>query len=457
MKRSAKFRALLAIYLSLKIVPLFGLESVESETVLYRFQGASDGAVPYGLVFDRQGNAYGTTQLRGDGSCTYPNPGCGAVFEASPVTDGDGKFTGSWNKKLIYVFRGGQDGYGPVAPLALDESGNLFGATVYGGGTTGCGGAGCGTVFELSRRNGCWVETVLYRFTGGADGGSPESSVTIDRAGNIFGTTFNGGLKQCKGFPCGVAYELQRSASGWRETVLHSFDFKDGSQPIGGLILDSSGNLFGTTAYGGPPYPPDGAGTIFALKPSPSGWEFEVLYSFPEFDGNPTATMTLDGNGNLYGTANGGGAFGYGSVFELQRPTSQEAAWNFSNLYSFTLGQDGGFPYGGVAFDSAGNLYGPATGGGIIGPCQIGCGVVFKLAPSAGRWTESVLYSFQGGADGINPNSTPVLDPLGNLYGTTAYGGDTNCIPFPDYSGCGTVFRINHAAISDPVQGIDTQ
>jgi len=434
-----------------------GLGQSSADAESYRFQGLSDGAVPYGVTFDHHGNMYGTTQLRGDGSCDYPEDGCGTVFEATPVKNAGGAFTGTWSKRVIYVFQGGSnDGASPLAPLVLDKSGNIFGTTLYGGGT-GCGGAGCGTVFELEQVNGRWVETVLYRFTGGADGGSPESSVTIDRAGNIFGTTFNGGLKQCKGFPCGVAYELQRSASGWRETVLHSFDFKDGSQPIGGLILDSSGNLFGTTAYGGPPYPPDGAGTIFALKPSPSGWEFEVLYSFPEFDGNPTATMTLDGNGNLYGTANGGGAFGYGSVFELQRPTSQEAAWNFSNLYSFTLGQDGGFPYGGVAFDSAGNLYGTATGGGIIGPCQIGCGVVFKLTASAGRWTESVLYSFQGGADGINPNSTPVLDPFGNLYGTTAYGGDTNCIPFPDYSGCGTVFRINHAAISDPVQGIDTQ
>jgi uncharacterized repeat protein (TIGR03803 family) len=170
-----------------------------------------------------------------------------------------------------------------------------------------------------------------------------------------------------------------------------------------------------------------------------------VLYTFPELNGGPTATMTLDGQGNLYGVANGGGS-GYGSVFELQRPGQGKTAWNLTTLYSFTLGRDGGFPYGGVVFDRAGNLYGTTSAGGTIGPCQAGCGVVFKLAPSAGYWSQSVLYSFQGAADGINPNSTPVLDSWGNLYGTTAYGEDTSCVPFPNYSGCGTVFRIGHAA-----------
>jgi hypothetical protein len=138
--------------------------------------------------------------------------------------------------------------------------------------------------------------------------------------------------------------------------VLHSFDFKDGSQPIGGLVLDSAGNLFGTTPYGGLPYPPEGGGTIFALRAANGGWQFEVLYPFPELNGGPTATMTLDPQGNLYGIANGGGSFGYGSVFELQRPAQGMTSWNLTTLYSFRLGRDGGFPYGGVAFDRAGNL-----------------------------------------------------------------------------------------------------
>jgi len=417
-----------------------------SETVKYSFQGNADGAVPYGLTLDKNGNGYGTTQLRGTGPCSSTYQSCGTVFEVTPIRDSSGVPTGGWNKKVIYTFKGGTDGANPYAALVADDAGNLFGTTTDGGGTA-CGGFGCGTVFELQQVNGHWSETVLYRFTGGADGGTPESPVTLDNRGNIFGTTYNGGLRVCNGkFPCGVVYELQHTSSGWKEIVLHSFDFKDGSQPIGGLVFDSSGNLFGTTPYGGLPYPPEGGGTIFGLRPGKSGWQFAVLYNFPQLNGGPTATMTLDAQGNLYGVANGGGSFGYGSVFELQRPGQGKTAWNLTTLYSFTLGRDGGFPYGGVVFDRAGNLYGTTSAGGTNGPCQAGCGVVFKLAPSAGYWSQSVLYSFQGAADGINPNSTPVLDPWGNLYGTTAYGGDTSCVPFPNYSGCGTVFRIGHAA-----------
>lgn len=449
MKETVVAKALfpLSVILCLVTIPSFGQGGTETN---YRFQGTADGAVPYGVVFDPDGNMYGTTQLRGEGACTYPNPGCGTVFEAAPVRNASGGFTGAWVKKVIYVFQGGSDGYSPLAPLVLDQ-GNLFGTTLYGGGTTGCGGTGCGTVFELSRVNGRWIETVLYRFTGGSDGGTPESPVTLDRMGNIYGTTYNGGLRVCNDkFPCGVVYELQHTTSGWKETVLHSFDFKDGSQPIGGLVLDAAGNLFGTTPYGGLPYPPEGGGTIFALRPGSKGWEFEVLYNFPQLNGAPTATMTLDARGNLYGVANSGGTLGYGSVFELQRPAQEETSWNLSTLYSFTLESDGGFPYGGVVFDRVGNLYGTTSAGGTIGPCQAGCGVVFELTPSANTWTENVLYSFQGGTDGINPNSTPVLDPSGNIYGTTAYGGDPNCVPFPDYSGCGIIFRISRLADNRP-------
>lgn len=424
---------------------MFGQGSAES--FRYSFHGAADGAVPYGLALSKQGKLYGTTQLRGNGPCSSTYQSCGTIFEATPADGTGGTSTEAWERRVIYTFQGGSDGANPFAPLVLDKAGNLYGTTTDGGGTA-CGGFGCGTVFELQRTPNGWVETVLYRFTGGDDGATPESSLILDSQGNIFGTTFNGGLRECGGNhgPCGVVYELEHSASGWNEKVLHSFDFKDGAQPIGGLTLDSAGNLFGTTPYGGLPYPPEGAGTIFALRPNNAGWQFEVLYSFPQLNGGPTATMVLDGQGNLYGVANGGGGLAYGSVFELHSPSKGKTSWNFSTLYSFTLGHDGGFPFGGIVFDSFGNLYGTTSAGGTVGLCQAGCGVVFELTPSSDNsWIESVLYSFQGGSDGINPNSTPVLDPWGNLYGTTAYGGDTNCVPFLNYSGCGTVFRISHA------------
>jgi hypothetical protein len=242
-----------------------------SETVKYSFQGNADGAVPYGLTLDKNGNGYGTTQLRGTGPCSSTYQSCGTVFEVTPVRDSSGVPTGGWNKRVIYTFKGGTDGANPYAALVADDAGNLFGTTTDGGGTA-CGGFGCGTVFELQQVNGHWSETVLYRFTGGADGGTPESPVTLDNRGNIFGTTYNGGLRVCNGkFPCGVVYELQHTSSGWKEIVLHSFDFEDGSQPIGGLVFDSSGNLFGTTPSGGLPYPPEGGGTIFALRPANGG------------------------------------------------------------------------------------------------------------------------------------------------------------------------------------------
>lgn len=446
MKGTVKWEVLLATYLSLCIVPAFSLGPGGGETVLYRFQGAADGAVPYGVVFDRDGDMYGTTQLRGDGSCSYPDPGCGTVFEASPVKDGNGGFTGYWNKRVIYVFQGGNDGYSPLAPLVLDESGNLFGTTVYGGGTTGCGGAGCGTVFELSRVNGRWAESVLYRFTGDSDGGSPESSVTLDSAGNIFGTTYNGGLTDCgQGFPCGVVYELQHTESGWTEAVLHRFDYSDGANPVGGLVIDKTGRLYGVTSQGGKGNSRyENGGTIFELSPTASGWSFRVLYLFPSGEGGSYAGLTLDADGNLYGTANSGGIYGLGSVYQLQTPTQQGASWVFNTLFSFDS-YDGSGPAAGVVFDKAGNLYGTTGGGGTAQSCDgfYPCGVVFELSQTSGQWAENVLYNFQGGTDGQYPNSTPVLDPWGNLYGTTAYGGDPNCVPFPNYSGCGTVFRIS--------------
>jgi len=244
-----------------------------------------------------------------------------------------------------------------------------------------------------------------------------------------------------------VVYELKHTQSGWVESVLHRFKPADGVQPMGGLVMDKAGNLYGTTPFRGLGDEYEIAGTIFELSPTRSGWSFQVLYSFPPGDGGPYAGLTIDATGNLYGTTNSGGIYGSGSVFELQRPAQQGADWVFTNLLSFDY-LDGAGPAAGVVFDAAGNLYGTTGGGGTAQSCNnfYPCGVVFELSPSNGEWTENVLYNFQGVTDGEYPNSTPVLDPWGNVYGTTKYGGDPNCVPFPNYSGCGTVFRISHTA-----------
>jgi hypothetical protein len=418
----------------------FSAAQTDSENILHTFAG-KDGAVPEGLFFDRAGHMYGTTQMGGSGPCTFPGQGCGEVFEATPVRSPSGTIT--WKKRVIYEFQGGSsDGEAPMAPLVIDSAGNLYGTTAWGG-------IGFGTIFQLRWKGGEWVETVLYKFTGGSDGGTPESEVTLDSAGNIFGTTYNGGLRICnQGFPCGVVYELQHTESGWVETVIHSFDYADGADPVGGLVMDSAGNLYGVTPFGGQrrldPYEP--TGTIFELSPTASGWSFQVLYRFPAGGGGSYAGLTIDASGNLYGTANVGGVYGLGSVYELQPPIQQGAPWVFSTLVSFNF-LEGSGPQAGVVLDKAGNLYGTTGGGGNSGQgCQGTCGLVFELTPSDGYWTENVLYEFQGGTDGNYPNTTPLLDPWGNLYGTTAYGGDRNCVPFPDYIGCGIVYRINHAA-----------
>jgi uncharacterized repeat protein (TIGR03803 family) len=365
-------------------------------SLLYSFQWGSDGAFPFsGLVRDSSGNLYGTTSY--DGQLGY-----GTVF----------KITSGGTETVLHSFAGSpSDGQSPqYASLTLDATGNVYGTTAYGGEF------GYGTVFEVATTG---TESVLYNFTGGADGSQPYGGLVRDGAGNLYGTTVSGGA-----YGQGVVFTL---TPGGTESVLHDFGSSptDGKEPTSDLTRDSSGNLYGTTKDGGA----FSYGTVFEV--SASGTE-SVLYSFkgsPTDGANPGhGGLLRDASGNLYGVTHSGGANGYGTVFKLT-PRGAESV-----LLNFNFGDGGGiYPIDGLAADAAGNLYGTTSAGGAGGlacPFQ-GCGVLFRLTTTG---KEVVLHSFStGSSDGGHSAGCVVRDPSGNLYGTLVEGGT--------YSG-GAVFKF---------------
>ena len=329
---------------------------------------------------------------------------------------------GAWPQdkyKTLYQFGG--TGGGPYADLILDQAGNLYGTTRDGGTD------GYGTVFKLTRNDaGSWSERVLHSFTNGPDGSNPVGGVISDAAGNLYGTASAGGSSAS-----GVVYELKPSNGGWTETVLHTFGpGRDGSGPFAGLIFDSSSNLYGTTVSGGA-YE---EGTVFELTPGSGGtWTEHVLYDFTGGDngGSPYTPVILDPNGNLYGTTTSGGRDDVGVVFKL---TPAKGTWTISVLHTFTGGRDGGAPeLGSLTMDAAGNLWGTTTAGGVFG-----YGTVFRLSQSTGKWKETVIHSFTN-ADGAEPCGSLIFDADGNLFGTTGQGGD---LKLCSGNGCGVVFEL---------------
>jgi uncharacterized repeat protein (TIGR03803 family) len=386
------------------------------EQVLHTFLGKPAEYSLAALMFDKQGNLYGTT-AEGDRS------NGGVIFELTP------KPGGGWTYSVLYRFKGGKDGSYPQGALIQDAAGNLYGTTQSGGGSSACEG-GCGTVFELSPSSGGWNKTVLYSFDG-SSGAWPRAGLVMDSDGNLYGTTFYGGPGTCYGYygECGTVFELAPTGGGWTEHVLYNFqgqDKGDGSGPLDKLVFDAAGNLYGTTFYGGT----ESAGTVFELTPSDSGWKEEVLHTFTgaKDGGAPNGELTFDMAGNLYGTTELGGDLkcGCGTVFELT-PTSK--AWKERVIHKFHNGKDGSNLLGGVVFDANGNLYGATVNGGASG-----YGTVFEMTPGSGdHWTLTPLYSFHGGRDGGIPYVGVILDAVGNLYGTTyRYGKD----------GCGVVFEV---------------
>ncbi len=335
----------------------------------------------------------------------------------------------------------------PMGNLTLDAGGNLFGTTVRGG-TTFCQGlgVGCGFVWKLAP-NG--MVNLLLQFAGG-NGGYPNAGLVSDGTGNLYGTAQYGGSSSVCFGGCGVVFKLVPNPDGtWTENLLHSFTLGDGAEPLARLTFDAAVSLYGTTAYGGA----QNEGVVFKLAPKPDGtWTESVLYSFTGPDGaRPAAALTFDAGGNLYGTTNYGGAAGCtgengemcGVVFRLA--PNADGTWTESVLHNFaTRGVDGAGPYGGLTFDTAGNLYGTTLQGGSSA-CTDGCGVVFKLASNPdGTWTESVLHRFTGRADGAGPWAGLEFDAVGNLYGTAAAGGSTGGGSCTD--GCGVIFKLTPTA-----------
>jgi len=335
------------------------------------------------LARDSSGNLYGTTVQGGTSNL-------GTVFEA----------TSTGTTTVLHNFTGSPDGSTPYGALAIDSSGNLYGTTIQGGTSN------LGVVFKVTSSG---TETVLHSFTGKPDGSTPYGGLILDSSGNLYGTTVAGGSSNT-----GTVF---KTTSTGTTTVLHSFTGNpDGSLPYGSLVIDSPGNLYGTTKQGGS----SNLGTVF--KTTSTGTT-TVLHSFA---GNPDGStpyydgLVRDSSGNLYGTTTLGGGSNLGTVFKTTSTGTTTV------LHSFAGNPDGSTPYGGLVVDSSGNLYGTTVNGG-----SSNTGTIFKTTSTG---TTTVLHSFTGNPDGSLPYGSLVIDSSGNLYGPTTQGGKSNL---------GTVFKIN--------------
>ncbi len=390
---------------------------------LYTFSGAADGARPdSGVVMDAGGKLYGTAFVGGTGY--------GTVFQLKPQENG------GWILSILYTFTGGADGANPLSRVVFGPDGVLYGNATAGGilNCTFEGMSGCGVVYKLQppatfcRAIRCpWTESVLHSFAGTPDGWQPNGDPVFDASGNLYGITSDGGRYGiCNGSPgCGTVFELTRSEN-WQESVLWNFgEGSDGVLPIGGVVFDSAGNLYGTTYLGGS----SNDGIVYQLTPAGPPWNENILHNYTgESDGfNPYAGVLVDSAGNVYSTTYSGGSGGGGTVTEV-------GPGGFSLLASFS--GNGGQRFGNLIMDHAGNLYGLTHEDG-----QYLYGSVFKLTPSNGGWTYTSLHDFTGGSDGAYPRGTLIFDSAGNLYGTAAEGGNTNDC---SGAGCGVVWEITN-------------
>jgi uncharacterized repeat protein (TIGR03803 family) len=334
---------------------------------------------------------------------------------------------GTWTQHVLWASNGGTDPIQIQPGVVFDASGNIYLTSFFGGNSN------CGTVFKVTHNSdGTWTESKLLDFDCAAGGAEPSAGVTFDKAGNLYGMATEGGS-----FGHGLVFQLSPNADGsWTEHAVHNFTGgSDGAYPDHGfLVFDSSGAMYGSAAVGAHAgncsiFGFVGCGTIFKLTPHTGGtWTFTVLHTFTggTDGGNPESTLLFDKSGNLYGTTYGGGQFGFGVAYELIPHANGK--WGEKVLHTFKGGGDGTNPIGGLIFDTAGNLYGTTFYGGNtqcnIAGNPIGCGIVYELTANAsGTWTQKVLTRFHG-----TPNSTPgndlVMDSHGNFFGPAA-GFDT--------------------------------
>ena len=379
-----------------------------TEKVLWNFEGSSDGSGPWSDYFisDAKGNLYAATAAGG----TY---GAGVVFMLTPA----GKET------VLYEFKGQSngDGAGPHGRLAFDAKGDIYGSTQTGGTN------GTGTVYRLSPKKGeGWTEKVIYTFSAtGADGTAPSAGMTIAADGTMYSTTPDGGA-----FGAGTVFSLKKASKGWKQTVIHSLDgSSDGGFPYEGLMMDAAGNLYGAAPTGGA----GEQGVIYRLSHTKQGWVDTVLYGFTGQNGDGAGLYWIDlisdTSGNIYGATSFGGTNGTGTVWELVYSKSKKT-YSENILYEFGASGsgDGNNPYGGLAMDSKGNLYGTTLYGG-----SSNLGAFYKLTKQGKTWKETVLHTFAGANDGAQSTGNPYIDAKGRLYGMTETGGASDL---------GVVYRI---------------
>lgn len=398
MKKTFTFVSRVLALTATILLMTIGASAAATEQVIYNFPKTGSGGAVVLTGLGDDGKMYGTAPNGGNPAC---NLGCGLIFEF-----------GGANYRPLYEFTGGADGAYPTGKMVLDGIGDLY-AAVNGGGAYGYGG-----VVKLSRGVSGWIETTLYSFnpSNGVDGANPAGGLTKDAAGNVYGTTISGGANG----GIGTVYKLTNYQGTWTYSQLYSFFPRpDGQYPRGELIFDATGNLYGTTVYGGT----NDLGSVYELSPGSGGkWTERIIYSFNGTYGQtPEGPVAMDAVGNLYGLTNSGGAHSEGTAIELTPNSS--GTWTPLLLHSFGGQGDGGFPTGGGLTSGGGGAFYGTT---FIGGANNG-GVVFRLKQQAnGQWSENLVYSFSLVNDGYSPVSGVTLGPNNALFGGTGYGGNTS-------------------------------
>jgi len=376
-------------------------------TVIHSFTGGIDGYQPFaGVTIDQAGNLYGTTT----------EDYLGSIYQMKYRN-------GAWIFSTLYQFSNPE--WIPSGRPVIGPGGALYGTTATGG-NGDCGEFGCGSVYGLRppqtvcRTSNCSWNAAIVSLEG-ETGGIGYVDPVFDSTGKMYVTSLEGGANHL-----GNVYQLTRSMGGWTTASIFDFDGANGSTPYSGVTLDAQGNVYGTTWMAGP----NQNGTVYRLANNGGSWTLDTLYTFPNStDGkNPVGSVIFDQAGNLYGTTEWGGIGGGGTVFELSRSGN---GWTYTLLHSFT-GQFG--PFATLSIDSAGNLYGTTYADGAFG-----AGSVFKLSRSGQGWAFTDLHDFSGGSDGANPVGGVSVDSNGNLYGTTSAGGQNQSC-----DRCGVVWEITH-------------